>query len=127
MDKIDKRLDPNYKGWFDFTIEADQQTIDASGYVDVTLEGGVINGIYRLIITTASSNAYSIAFFDKSTRNADELCWQRSGLSGNYNSAASQHGLILQVDKEKSSNIYMRITGTPGDSFTPTLDLVRRT
>jgi len=126
VEKIDQRRDPYFNGDWDFRPDDEAVMIDANGIGDFEIGAGVINDIYRLRAVNPSSNGYQITFYSKETRLDDDLCWQSRSIIGNYDSIDENEKLIVVTDRDRSSNIWGRITGTPADVVTLTLDLVRR-
>ena len=117
--------EPDYKGTYDFTPDAVSLTVGLGGTVDYDLPAGLINGIYRLVVETDSLYPYQIEIHDRESRTDDDLVFRSDALTGNFNSAVAQTGLILQVDKDAEMKVWTRITGLPGEIYEVTYNLVR--
>ena len=118
--------EPSYKGIYDYTPDDIELTIGVGGYVDYDLPAGIINGIYRLLCSTDSLLPYQIEIYDREARtDPDDLVFRSVSTVGAYNSVTSQVGLILQADKDGASKVWTRVTGTAGEVYTLTFNLVR--
>jgi len=118
--------EPNYKGKYDFSPDAESVTIGSSGYTDFEVEAGMINEIYSLIVTTSSTESWKLALFDSEDRGSEDLCFRTEEITGDYNSADNGDGLIVQVDKDGSSTIWFRMYGTVGEIYSVSMSLVRQ-
>jgi len=118
--------EPNYKGGYDFSPDAESVTIGSSGYTDFEVDAGIINEIYSLIVTTSSTEAWRLVLFDSEDRGDEDMCFQTAEITGNYNSATDGDGLIVQVDKDGSSNIWFRMYGVVGEAYSVSMSLVRQ-
>lgn len=116
--------EPGYKGTYDYSYQK-EVTIGAGGLVDFEIPAGVVNGVYRLTVTTASGVSYQIEIYDKAARTSSDLVFRSASTTGAYSSVVSEIGLILQVDKDGDSKIYCRVTGTAGETYTLNFDLAR--
>jgi hypothetical protein len=116
--------DPQYKGDFSFEHK-ETVTIGAGGYTDVHIQSGVINCIYRIDVSPSGSNPWRIKIFDKDSMDDADRAFDSGAQSGNYNTIDSAVGLIVQPDKDMTSEIHMRVFGTVSDIITIVMNIVR--
>ena len=116
--------EPGYKGTYDHST-SETVEVGADGYVDFEIPAGVVNGIYRLTVSTESATSYQVEIHDKAVRSDDNLVFRSESTVGDYNSVVSRVGLILQVDKDGESKIYGRVTGNAGETYVLNFNLAR--
>ena len=118
------RRDPQHQGLFNFE-HSESVIIGAPGYTDVNISSGMINLIYRLLVSTASPGAWRIKIFDRDTMADDDRAWDSGARTGAFSSITDESGLIAQPDKDGTNEIHMRVYGTVGATIDITFNLVR--
>lgn len=116
--------EPKYNGIYDYDYSKDV-VIGAGGLVDFEIPAGKTNGIYLLTTSTISAVAYQIEVYDRDSRTSADLVFRSVSKAGNYNSVEEEDDLILQVDKDGDSQVYVRVTGSAGEAYTLNFRLVR--
>jgi hypothetical protein len=117
--------EPHYEGKFDYNTGDIECTIGVGGSIDVDIDAGQLNLIYKFTVTTSSSYGYQVAFYTKDARSSDDLVFQTNATIGNYNSITNGDGIIPVPDKDGDTKLYARITGTAGEEYTLNIDMVR--
>jgi len=117
--------EPAYLGKYDFEFPETAVTIESAGYTDVEVGAGNVNLIYKLLAASAGSLEFSFAIYDHSDLGTDDICFQKTAITSDYNSVTEGDGLIVQVDRAGESIIYLRVYGTVGDVITFSGNMVR--
>lgn len=125
MDKIDKRLDPNFRGWFD-TQYTEEVSISSGNEVDFDIEAAHICAIYRVRVTSAGGTSLVFKLYGKSAREDDDLIFSSGSKSSPYNSITEDQGQIMYVDEDGYDDIHCRIEGIDGETYTVIIDMVRQ-
>jgi len=110
--------EPGYKGTYNYIMDAYPITIPVAGTIDVELPGGNLNFLYILLLTNPSSNAWQFTLYDEVSRASGDLVFQTPMTVGDYSSITSSTGLIVLPDRNGTSYLHARVTGTPGDILT---------